>query len=394
MYYALPYLVLMFLLAVLAASNAYVSPKLRDRMWMPCSLLLILFFAFRGYVGDDWTGYHVVYQFVQPRDFHLNIFATHSFRFEPGFAVLAYVCRQMAGGEGYLFFQGVVAFIQVVLLIRFLRRYTDNLPLSIIIFLAMGGLVMLINTMRNTIAILFFLNALPYLRERRFLPYLLYCLAAMSFHVSSAIFLPLYFVFHIRLPRWVFLVIFLLCNAVFLLKIPVLSIGFGAIAELIGGKIARMVNLYLEDQHMMALSFSISIGYLERLATGIIIMVFWDELHDLRKENVIFINAMILFFFFYFFFSEVREVGRRLSELFIFGYWILWPDLFRCFKLRLLRIGFASFLLIYCSLKVVGTVGYPNTRYENILTGFTQYRKRLHQHPDEAIEVTKAQNGE
>lgn len=394
MSYALPYLIMMLLLAVLAVSNNKISDVLQQRMWMPCAVLLMVFYGLRAYVGDDWTGYHVVYQFVKPHDFHLNIFASHSFRFEPGFAILAYVCRMIAGSEGYLFFQSVITLIQVWLLIRFFRRYSNNLPLSIIVFLAMGGIVMLINTMRNTIAILLFLNGMHYIQERKPIPYFLYCLAALSFHLSSAIFVPLYFVLHKRVSRWVFLVIFILCNAVVLLKIPVLSIGVGTVADIIGGKVSRMVTMYLEDSHMMALSFSLSIGYLERLATGIIIFIYWDKLMTLRRENVMFINAMIFFFFFYFFFSEVREVGRRLSELFIYGYWILWPDLFRCFKARLLKIGFAVFLCVYCSMKVIGTVGYPNTRYENVLTGFTQYKKRLHQHRDEAIEVTKAQNGE
>lgn len=394
MSYALPYLIMMLLLAVLAVSNNKISDVLQQRMWMPCAVLLMVFYGLRAYVGDDWTGYHVVYQFVQPRDFHLNIFASHSFRFEPGFAILAYLCRMIAGSEGYLFFQAVITLIQVWLLIRFFRRYSNNLPLSIIVFLAMGGIVMLINTMRNTIAILLFLNGMHYIQERKPIPYFLYCLAALSFHLSSAIFVPLYFVLHKRVSRWVFLVIFILCNAVVLLKIPVLSIGVGTVADIIGGKVSRMVTMYLEDSHMMALSFSLSIGYLERLATGIIIFIYWDKLMSLRRENVMFINAMIFFFFFYFFFSEVREVGRRLSELFIYGYWILWPDLFQCFKARLLKIGFAAFLCVYCSMKVIGTVGYPNTRYENVLTGFTQYKKRLHQHRDEAIEVTKAQNGE
>lgn len=394
MSYALPYLIMMLLLAVLAVSNNKISDVLQQRMWMPCAVLLMVFYGLRAYVGDDWTGYHVVYQFVQPRDFHLNIFASHSFRFEPGFAILAYLCRMIAGSEGYLFFQAVITLIQVWLLIRFFRRYSNNLPLSIIVFLAMGGIVMLINTMRNTIAILLFLNGMHYIQERKPIPYFLYCLAALSFHLSSAIFVPLYFVLHKRVSRWVFLVIFILCNAVVLLKIPVLSIGVGTVADIIGGKVSRMVTMYLEDSHMMALSFSLSIGYLERLATGIIIFIYWDKLMTLRRENVMFINAMIFFFFFYFFFSEVREVGRRLSELFIYGYWILWPDLFQCFKARLLKIGFAAFLFVYCSMKVIGTVGYPNTRYENVLTGFTQYKKRLHQHRDEAIEVTKAQNGE
>ncbi len=394
MSYAVPYLVFLALLAVLALSDNRLEQPLRERIWMPCTLLLLLFLGLRGYVGDDWTGYHHAFEYVQPRDFHFNVFATHSFRFEPGFAILAYVCRQLAGGNGFLFFQFVVTLIQVVLLMRFLRRYSSNLALSVIIFLMMSGLIMMINLMRNTIAILLFLNGLHYIQERRALPYFLVCTAALMFHMSSFLYFPLYFFLHRPINRWVYLTIFIIGNLIVLFRVPVLSVGATITGQLIGGKVATMIKAYLEDQHMAALSFNISIGSLERLGTGLIIFLYWDRLKALRPANVMFINSMVIFFAFYFFFSEVREVGKRLADLFVFGYWILWPDLFRCFKRRTLQILFGLFLTIYCILKVIGTVGYPNTRYENILTGYTYYHQRLHQHQEDAKVVTKAQQGD
>lgn len=394
MSYAIPYLILLLILAMLAFSNNRLDKELRDRMWMGCGLLLLVFFGLRGYVGDDWVGYHVVYQSVQPKDFHLNIFGKHAFRFEPGFAILAYLCRLIAGGDGYLFFQFVVTLFQLILLFRFFRRYTQNLPFSLIIFLAMSGLVMLINTMRNTLAILIFLNGLHYISQRRFGRYLLICLMAMAFHMSSVLFIPLYFFLHKPIPRWLFILLFVIGNAIVLFKVPVLSVGVSAVADLIGGKLAYMVKSYLEDQHMAALSFSLSIGSLERLGTGLMVIIFWNKLKALRSENIVYINVLLLFFLFYFTFSEVREVGKRLSELFIYAYWILWPDMLLCFRRRFMRLTFGAFLCLYCSLKVVGTVGYPNTKYENILTGYTHYEQRVHEHRSEAIEVTKAQQGE
>ena len=394
MSYAIPYLIFLLLLAVLALSHDRLDEQLRERMWMPCSFLLILFLGLRGYIGDDWTGYHVMFEYVQPNDFHLNVFASHSFRFEPGVAILAYACRMLAGGDGYLFFQFVITLIQVVLLMRFLRRYSSNLPLGVIIFLMMSGLIMMINLMRNTIAILIFLNGLHYIEERRPLPYFLVCFAALMFHLSAFIYFPLYFFLHRPFNRWVYLTLFVIGNLIVLFKVPVLSVGATIVAQLIGGKLAVMVKAYLEDQHMAALSFNISIGSLERLGTGLIVFLYWNKLKAIRPANVMFINALVIFFTFYFFFSEVREVGKRLADLFVFGYWIIWPDLFECFKQRSLKIAFGVFLTIYCILKVIGTVGYPNTKYENILTGYTYYHQRLHQHQEDAKVVTKAQQGD
>jgi len=382
---------MMLILTVLALTQDRLSASLRQRMWIPCSFLLVLFFGLRGYVGDDWLGYVPVYDYVQPKDFHFNIFGNHSFRYEPGFAILAYICRMIAGGGGYLFFQFVVTVLQLALLIRFLRRNSDNLPFSLVIFLAMGGLIMLINTMRNTLALFIFLNGLHYISERRFWRYLAVCVVAMMFHMSSFLFIPLYLFLHRPINKWVFLGLFIVSYLIVLLRIPVLSLGIGVIADMIGGKLSFMVKAYLEDANMNRLSFALSIGSLERLATGITVFLFWDKLLAIRKENVLYINALLIFFVFYFAFSEVREVGRRLSELFIYSYWIIWPDLLKCMTGRIMRLAYIAFLFAYCSLKVIGTVGYPNTRYENILTGVTRYELRRQQHEEEIQQVRKSQ---
>ena len=388
---SLPYLALMLLLMILTLTQDQLSASLRQRMWIPCGFLLVIFFGLRGYVGDDWMGYYPVYEFVQVKDFHFNIFGHHSFRYEPAFAMLAYGCRVLAGPGGFLFFQFVVTVLQVALLLRFLRRYSDNLPFSVLIFLAMGGLIMLINTMRNTLALLIFLNGIHYITERKPWPYFGFCFVAMMFHMSSFLFFPLYFFLHRPINRWVYLVLFLGSYLIVLLKIPVMSLGMGLVADIIGGKIAHMVAAYLEDSNMNRLSFALSIGSLERLATGLAVFFYWDRLKALRRENVVFINALVFFFIFYFTFSEVREVGRRLSELFIYSYWIIWPDLLKCLGHKWMRLCYVAFLCAYCGLKVVGTVGYPNTRYENVMTGFTHYNVRKQQHQDDMEAVRKSQ---
>lgn len=391
MVYSIPYLVLLLLFAILALTQSRMTEQLRERIWIPCAFLLFAFFALRGYVGDDWLGYYPAFAYVTPNDFHINIFGHHSYRYEIGFALLAYTCRQITGSDGFLFFQGVVTLIQIVLLIRFLRRYSDNLPFSIIIFLAMGGLIMLINTMRNTLAILIWINGLHYITERKPIPYFLYCLGALSFHMTSILFFPLYFILHRDMPRWLYLLVFIVGNLIVLLKIPVFSIGVGTIANLIGGKLAFMVQAYLGDAAMASISFKISIGSLERLGTGLVIYFLWYRLKEIHRENVLFVNAMIFFFLFYFLFSEVREVGKRLGDLFIFAYWILWPNMLTCIKSKLIKIGYVTFLCAYCVLKVIGTVGYPNTQYENILTGFTQMSERRIKHTEDMEVVRKSQ---
>lgn len=383
MQYAFPYLALTILLGMLALIFQRLDNKLRTRMPIVCFVIMVAFFALRGYVGDDWVGYHPIYTRVRLTDIHLDIWNSHGWRYEPGFTLLTYLCQQIGGEEGFLFFQGFCALLQIMLLFRFLRIYSPNIPFSLCTFLAMGGFLMLINAMRNTLSIVIILNALPYLMERRPVPYFILCLLALSFHTSAIIFFPMYFILHRHIPRWVFFTLFVAGNLIVLLHIPLISGGISLVASLISSRLDRMVNSYLNDSHMASKAFVISIGYLERLFTGTLLLIYYDRLVQMRRHNVLFINAFIFFFFFYFFFSEIFEVGRRLSDLFIFGYWILWFDILRCFKRPSNRILYACFIGLYCSIKVFGLTGYPNTKYENILFGHTSYEVRLVEHTND-----------
>lgn len=391
MQYAFPYLLLTLVLGLLAVVYQRLDGQLRARMAIPCYVIMALFFALRGYVGDDWVGYHPTYDQGEWADIHFDIWNRYGWRYEPGYTTLVILCKTIAGPDGFLFFQAIGTLIQLSLLFRFFRIYSQNLPLSLYTFLAMGGFLMLINAMRNTIAICIFINAIPYLLDRKPWQYFLLCLLAMSFHTSSVFFFPLYFVMHRHFPRWFYLALFVAGNCIVLFHIPVLSVGMRFVAGLIGGRIDFMVNAYLGDANMASKTFVISIGYLERLMTGTLVYLFYDRLIAMRRHNVIFVNAFMLFFFFYFFFSEVFEVGRRLSDLFIFCYWILWYDFFHCFKLRSNKILYAAFIGIYCSIKVFGLTGYPNTRYENVLFDHTNYEVRLGEHVLERKEILNQQ---
>lgn len=391
MQYALPYLLLTILLGLLALMYQRLDESMRFRMMLPCFFIMAAFFALRGYVGDDWVGYHPAYTRGLITDVHFDIWNSHGWRFEPGFTILLLCCKWVAGPDGYLFFQGVVTLVQLVLLFRFLLKFAPNLPLGLYLFLAMGGFIMLINTMRNTIALMLCLNALPYLIDRKPLKYFALCAFACLFHASSIIFFPLYFILHRNYGRWFFLTLFVIGNCIVLFHIPVISGGIRFIAGIIGGKLDMMVNAYIDDTNMSSKAFVISIGYLERLFTGTLLYIFYDRLVAMRKHNIVFVNAFIFFFFIYFFFSEIYEVGRRLADLFIYCYWILLYDFFRCFKLRSNKILYATFIGLYCSLKVFGVTGYPNTKYQNILFYHTRYEVRLSEHPFDMKEVHDSQ---
>lgn len=90
-----------------------------------------------------------------------------------------------------------------------------------------------------------------------------------------------------------------------------------------------MVESYTSGN--MAEAKVLSIGYIERLFTGILIFCYYNKLICIRDENKMFINAFICYILLSLLLSEFGEISLRMSYLFIFAYWILWNDLIRCF---------------------------------------------------------------
>ena len=201
---------------------------------------------------------------------------------------------------------------------------------------------------------------------------------ALSFHSSSVFYFPLYFFFHKKCNKWIYLALFALGNIVFILHIPI----FLKIAEVIvgdsEGRLQKMLEIYTTGN--FAEMKTLSIGYLERLFSGIIVFCYYDKLIEVREENKIFINAFIGYFLTALMLSEFSTISLRMSYLFMFSYWILWNDLIKCFFYENNRKLFLSFIGLYCVLKMIISTDMVTSKYDNVLFGIKSYEERLYIH--------------
>lgn len=376
MLYSVPYIILILVFGILSLYYQTLEEiSAKRKIVIVCFAIFILFFAFRGLIGDDWMNYYPVFQKSGIDEITLNVFGD-KLVYEPGFMALLFICKTISGE--FQFFVFICSLINTLLLFRFLSKRVDNFPLALVVYLCMGGFILHTNLMRNSISILIFINSLEFIENRKPLPYFLLCLLAISFHLSGLLFIPLYFFFHKKCNKWFFLAIFVFGNLVFLLHIHIFSMLSTLLIGNTGDKLQYMIKVYSDE--FGDIGFRISIGYIERLLTGILIFCYFDKLHSLRQENTIFINAFIGYFFMYFFFSEIVEVGMRLAILFTFCYWILWLDLIKCFSIQNNRKLYIAFLLIYCILKIIGMTSLVTLNYDNVLWGAKSYQERLYIH--------------
>ena len=375
MIYSIPYVILVLIYGLLADYYRRLDDVGKLRVNMACVVIFLLFFGFRGFVGQDWSNYYPVFSQLSSANIGDFFYSFDETSFEPGFVLLLLCCKSIF--DSYHFMVFIVVLINVFLLFRFLLKNVSNIPLALIVFLCMGGLIMELNLLRNSISILIFLNTLEYIKERKPLPFFIWNLLGMTFHVSSILYLPLYFFFHKRCPKWLFLTLLILGNVVFLSGIKFVTPILIAIANNLGEVYVELVEAYTEGKYS-DMQLTISIGYLERVLSGLLILCYYDKLIELRKDNVMYINAFLIYYVMFFVFAEFAVIGGRLANLFIFCYWILWIDILKCISLKSNRFLYVSYLVIYCLLKVIGTATDETFYYDNLLTGNKSFEERIY----------------
>lgn len=372
MIYSLPYLLFLAILMVCAflAWNYKDNIKVQHSTIIVSIVLVLLFFGLRGFCFYDWNSYYPLFiNKTWSKFFHPQLGSQST---EPGFTILLLTCKSI--WNNYHFFVFVCTIINTALLYRFLSKRTNNIPMGLVVCISMGGLYLYTDLMRNAISILIFINSIEYIEKKKPIPYFSLCLLACTFHSTAVLYIPLYFILNRKINKWLFISIFAVGNIILLLKIPVLMSIISLVASFINPELEAHINAYTKLMHEEG--FQISIGYLERLFTGIMVIIYINKLRKVRANNDIFINSLLLYFIMFFFFSEFKTLSLRLSLLFSFAYWTLWTDLLKCITIRSNKYLFAAFISIYCLFKMYGSTNNPIAKYDAIYWNDEPYHLR------------------
>lgn len=367
---ALPYLLLVLAYGLLYFYHQYTQSSIhRTYINIVCVLIFVFFFGFRGFINYDWVNYYPFFNSLTSDPLR-NI---ETIQMEPGFVLLASVSKLVY--PSYQLFVFVCTIINITLLTLFFNKYTEKTPLAFLIFLCMNGFQMSTDLMRNSISILIIINTFNYIQERRPIPYMFWCLFAASFHSSSLFFIPLYFVLNRSYNRWVLIGIFVAANIVYILHIPIFREIVSLFIGLVSPTTAQWIDTYLNFD--ATTGSVLSIGYIERLITGVLMFCYLGKLRNIRKDNDIFINSLFLFLCLFLFLSEFRTISMRVSTLFSYSYWIIWIDLLDCFRYRNNRFLFILFIVTYCLLKTYSNNKNKLSDYYNVLFEEKNYTERL-----------------
>ena len=178
--------------------------KNKDGYCWAVAILLVLFAGLRGaFVGPDTYQYQWIFEDIQHyHNTELGFFfmqGKDSEMSEPGYNLFQTIVGQVAD---YNVFKMLCAIVQIVPAILLIRRYSNNVLMSMVIFYCLPVFSMMsMSMMRQGLAFGIFMLSYRFISERKMYKYLMCVLCAFLFHTSALILVPLYFIYNIPYRR-------------------------------------------------------------------------------------------------------------------------------------------------------------------------------------------------
>ena len=382
-FYSIPYIlftlaVLFFALPVYNTTNqacgSLKKNELSCKYYQKFLFLLIFlyFIGFRGYIYTDWLNYKIFFDSC-PSIFDLRPFDKQYLLWEKGFLIYTFILKSLC--PSYFVFQFVSCLIDVIVLWYFFARYIPSyIILGFLFYILFSGLTIEINLLRNQKSIMLFLLSIPSVSEKRFFKYLLLNVVGSFFHISSVLYIPLYFILGKRYSKHLVLFIFFIGNFVYLFQLKWVVNVLTMLADYIPGRLGQIMKGYLYSPFFSS-SYGITVGYLERSFSFIWIYIcFVKKKYNSRYLPLI--NIFLIYNFIYLYLSEMFVLLQRLPVLFSVGYWILFPLSYEKLS-RHHKMLFIALLCGYSILKM-GLANSENTSaYDNMLFNKYTYEQRV-----------------
>jgi len=380
--YSIPYIILFLIVYInsipLYKTNTVSLYNYNYSIWLQrfsVAVLLIIFIGCRGFLYTDWISYYPVYDSAPSLfDGAKSISNFFEENWENGFLFYMILCKTIS--SNYFFFQFISFTIDFFILYYFFKRIIPRyIILGFLFFILFSGIGIEFNLLRNSKSIMLFLISLKYMEEKKVVKFMLLNCVGALFHISSLLYLPAYFILQKKFSRALILILFIIGNLIFLLQVEWCKLFLTFISDFFPGRLGILLKLYLASDFYSS-AYGITIGYLERFFSFIIIYYFSQRLCKSNKNNLIYINAFYLYTFIFLYFSEISIILERVAILFIFPYWILYPLIYSLLRNKSKQI-FLLILLFYGILKL--GVGNRNifSLYDNVLFSCKSYRERL-----------------
>ena len=368
----IPYMEVFGFLLLGGAVDVFGKNERKKHMLFVFSIILLIgFLGLRGFIGWDWWAYYPSYNNLP-----------NGFNYEIGYEIWSNIFYKI--GLSYHHFTFINTVADILILAYVLKKYSKYPIFSMFLFLAVQGLSFEVDLLRNAKAVLLFIISIQFIKERKIIPFLILNILGMTFHMSSVIYLPMYFILNRNYSRKIVLPLIILGNIYYLfdtkLFIHILEYMSSILPAAVGGKITSYLSIIPQN-------YKLPIGtlYFERLVTFIMVFFFLHkEKNHREKENpysLIMENSFYIFYLIFLFTSEFFIASTRIGILFIYANWFLWGDIIENFRDTKIKAAVFLIAVLIGGNRIYNHFDFNGNkilyRYENIITDHKSYEEKM-----------------
>lgn len=368
----IPYMEVFGFLLLGGAIDVFGKNERKKHMLFVFSIILLIgFLGLRGFIGWDWWAYYPSYNNLP-----------NGFNYEIGYEIWSNIFYKI--GLSYHHFTFINTVADILILAYVLKKYSKYPIFSMFLFLAVQGLSFEVDLLRNTKAVLLFIISIQFIKERKLIPFLILNILGMTFHMSSVIYLPMYFILNRNYSRKIVLPLIILGNIYYLfdtkLFIHILEYMSSVLPAAVGGKITSYLSIIPQN-------YKLPIGtlYFEKLVTFVMVFFFLHkEKNHREKENpysLIMENSFYIFYLIFLFTSEFFIASTRIGILFIYANWFLWGDIIENLRDRKIKIAVFLIAVLIGGNRIYNHFDFNGNkilyRYENIITDHKSYEEKM-----------------
>lgn len=269
--------------------------------------------------GTDYYVYKNIFNFLPT---NINFFdgikiLQNKFEIEYGFSFYISIIKKI--GFNYYGFTLINSIIFYTIFYKILKRYDYNIFLILILFLYKFFFYNTFISLRQPLAILIFWLALPYLKEKKYLKYYLFCFLALMFHRSAIIIFFIPFITNTRITKQTYAVIMIICLFLYVFDIGSM-LNFSGILKVIfsndAGAISR-IDAYSNS------SYGMNVFYLlEYYLIAILVYMKYNSIYQYDNNSELFLKLFICLVPFYTIFANYSIV-TRFKDFFFLAYPIM-----------------------------------------------------------------------
>lgn len=323
-----------------------------------CILLLFAMVVFRYDVGSDYFGYRNYYNHIHP----LQNLTGEDFFVEPGYVLLSSLLRSI--GAPFEVLSLILFSIIVYNLRKAILYFSDNIPLSVVLYVFLFFLSFNFNLVRHGVMITFVWKGFSLWLENEKKKAVVSCVLGAMFHVLSLFFLPILLIRPKKYPAYLYVGILVFSFFIAFHPDSVISLFDTLLSSVIGTD--NRLFFYLNGGHSGELNgAALTMGMFFNIGIfGVSFLLFSD------RKNIFLYNILFVGIVFFLLFNSFGAISERIASTCYVANIFIIPSMLNLVRVNRWRFLCLAIVLLYGTLMFNKEVSKESANYVPFTTIF------------------------